>query len=661
MAGTLRNLRATATAEVSNLEQGMKRAAAATRQVGQAAEEASTRGSRAMDNLGRRSNVSMGVIATGGRNATTGLLQLANVAGATSSRVGGLLSTMVTGFAGGGLIGLGIAAVTSALSFLGAESQKAREEQEKLRREQEKAAEVAKQNAEKARELAKQKAEDLRRIREEIELINARTKAEQRGIENRIALRKAAAKSPEHRALEEDRQQAESRRRRREEDEKAAEASAARVAREAEARAERERRAAEAQRELTRALEEQARREFELLTLSAEQLEAKRRQKLMQDLINQGRREEAEAIRQAIEYDKEMKARDERGKEQKRQAEETKRELERQEEVRRRLADRADEEVEKLDDERALLAAGTEELRKREERRQREIELIKQYGVEALKVIEEQRRFWAEEDARAAKKKADESRAAKRTSHREAAGVGFDRLDEDGNLVEGSLAGARQARRDALRRRKRRRAVIGRGMGRSIHDGRFSGLGGIRSGRRIDQQGPFSEWYGGEGDGDDEGGGDPARPGMGHPPGGGKPGDDGPPRPPGYPERLPAITSSGEAPRDGRDEAAAEAARALDETAGATKATAETMGQLAPSAKEAADGAKKTADAAAELQAPVKDLVTGLGDAVEGLGNVRTTVGEAVAGIGQVVRAVNDLKGEMAKLKAALDQLQKAA
>ena len=246
MAGTLRNLRATATAEVSNLEQGMKRAAQATRQVGTAAEESSRRGSRAMDELGRRGGVSMGVLATGGRNAVAGLLQLGDVAGATSSRVGTLVSTMVTGFAGGGAIGLGIAAITSALSFLGAESQKAREEQERLRREQEKAAEEAQRAAERAREAAKQKAEELQQLRDEIELLNARSDAQRRGVEGRIALRKAAAKSPEHAALEEDRQEAEARRRRREEDERLAEASAARVKRAAEQRAEIERKEAQA-------------------------------------------------------------------------------------------------------------------------------------------------------------------------------------------------------------------------------------------------------------------------------------------------------------------------------------------------------------------------------------------------------------------------------
>ncbi|MGE0193875.1 MAG: hypothetical protein AB7T63_17760 [Planctomycetota bacterium] len=658
MAGTLRNLRATATAEVSNLEQGMKRAAQATRQVGQAAEETSRRGSRAMDELGRRSKVSMGVLATGGRNATTGLLQLANVAGATSGRVGGLLSTMVMGFAGGGVIGLGIAAVTSALSFLGAESRKAKEEQEKLRREQEKAAEEAKRNAERARELAKQKAEDLRQIREEIELINARSKAEQRSIENRIALRKAAAKSPQHRALEEDRQEAEARRRRREEDEKAAEASAARVKREAEQRAEMERREAEAARERTRALVEQARREFEVLTLSSEQLEMKRRQKLIQDLINEGKREEAEAVRQAIEYEKETKAREEKAKEEKRAAEETKREEEKRVEVRRRLAEAADEEVSKLRSERALLAAGTDELRKREERRQREIELIKQYGVEAMKVIQEQRRFWAEEDAREAKQKSAQARTAKRDARLNDAGVGMDRLDEKGNLVEGSLAAARQARRDATRQQKRRRAAIGRRMGRSIHDGRFSGLGGIRSGRRLDQRGPFSEWQGGAGDMDEGRRGEdddaPGAPGHPHDRRGG---DRGPTAPafPGPP--LPAITSTGDAPRDNRGEAT----QALEDTASATRETADALGAIAPSAKEAAEGARKTADAAGELDAPVKELVTGLTDTTQGLEQVRTSVGEAVTGIGQVVKVVNELKSEMAKLKQALDQLQKAA
>ena len=50
---TVRNLRTTATAEISNLEQGMKRAAMATRQIGLAAQDTSRMGSRAMDELGR--------------------------------------------------------------------------------------------------------------------------------------------------------------------------------------------------------------------------------------------------------------------------------------------------------------------------------------------------------------------------------------------------------------------------------------------------------------------------------------------------------------------------------------------------------------------------------------------------------------------------------
>ncbi len=656
MAGTLRNLRATATAEVSNLEQGMRRAAQATRRVGDAAEEASRRGSRAMDNLGQRSRVSMGVIATGGRNAVSGLLQLSSVAGGTAGKVGGLVSTMITGFASGGVIGLGIAAVTSALSFLGAKSEEARRQQEKLREEQAKAAEEAKRLAEEARKAAEQKARDLQVIRDEIALINARSKAEERAIANQIALRKAAAKGPEFEGLERRRQAAEESRRRREEEQKEAEASAARVKREAEQEAEKERREAEAARERTKALVDQARREFEILTLTAEQLEMKRRQQLIQDLINEGKRAEAEAIRQAIKYAEEKQALEEKAKEAKKQAEEAKREEEKRVEARRRLADAAAEEVEKLREERALLAAGTDELRQREERRQREIELIKQYGTEAMKVIQEQRRFWAEEDARAAKKRAEQAVAAKRTEHQAARGVGLDRLDEDGNLVEGSLAAARQERREATRRQKRRRAAIGRRMGRSVHSGQFSGLGGIRSGRRIDQRGPFSSLIEGEGDmGVRRGEGGAVDPGARDPvPGVGAPGDV---RPPGFPPPpIPAITPQGGAPVDYRD-----APKNLADAAKAAQDTVAALEGLTQPAKDAAEGARKTADAAGELGGPVRELVDGLGSAAEGLGTVQATVKEAVTGVSQVVKAVTELQAEMARLKQALDMIGKAA
>ena len=225
------------------------------------------------------------------------------------------------------------------------------------------------------------------------------------------------------------------------------------------------------------------------------------------------------------------------------------------------------------------------------------------------------------------------------------------------DLVEGSLAAARQARRDATRRQKRTRAAKARNlMGRSIHDGRFSGLGGIRSGRRIDQRGPFSRWESGTGSGDDDAPGDDDVPsGPGHPHEGGSMGDGS--RPPRFPDSPPVITGTGEAPKDGREEAT----KALDDTASSTRDAAEALGAIAPSAKEAAEGARKTADAAGELDAPVKDLVTGLTDTVAGLGQVKTSVGEAVTGVTQVVKAVNELKAEMARLKQALDQLQKAA
>ena len=649
MSGTLRNLRTTATAEVSNLEQGMRRAAQATRQVGTAAEESSRRGSRAMDDLGRRSGVSLGVVGKGAREASVGLLQLGDAAGATSGKVGGLLSGMVTGFAGGGLIGLGIGAVTGAIALLGARSEETRREQEKLREEQEKAAEKAREAAAKAREAAEQKAKDLQQLRDEIDLINARTEAERRGVENRISMRKASEKGPEFRQLESERQDAEARRRAREADEQAAEQSAARAKRDAEARAELERRAAEAQRELTKRLEEQARREFEVMTLTAEQLKAKERAKLIQDLINAGKKEEAEALRQAIEYEKQMKGREEKAKEEKKAAEDAKREQQSQEESRKRLAESADKEVQRLRDERALLAAGTEELRKREERRQREIELIKEYGVEAAKVIQEQRKLWAEEDARDAKKASAEGTAGAKSGKKKGGtkadgGPPSTSLDDyDPASGTGPTAWLRQQKKARRQYEKNQRHLSNLraeerdAMGVRLDD--FSDAGwGFRPGEGgFDYENRRRKKKAAQGED-----GLPGVPGGGVAPGGPAPGGDAAPNAPGWPERLPAITpGDSAAAQDGRG---AEAAKALSDTAASF-----------------ADGAKKTADAATALDAPVKDLASGLTSAAEGIDAVKSSVGEAVTGVQQVVKAVNDLKSEMTKLKQALDQLQKAA
>ena len=57
----------------------------------------------------------------------------------------------------------------------------------------------------------------------------------------------------------------------------------------------------------------------------------------------------------------------------------------------------------------------------------------------------------------------------------------------------------------------------------------------------------------------------------------------------------------------------------------------------------------------------MKELATGLTDAAAGIDAVKASVGEAVTGVQQVVKVVNDLRGEMTKLKQALDQLGKAA
>ncbi|MBL9088445.1 MAG: hypothetical protein JNM10_14995 [Planctomycetia bacterium] len=655
MSGTLRNLRTTATAEVSNLEQGMRRAAAATRQVGTAAEESSRRGSRAMDDLGRRGGVSLGVVGKGAREASIGLLQLGDTAGATSSKVGGLLSGMVSGFAGGGLLGLGIGAVTGAIALLGSRSEETRKEQERLRAEQEKAAEQARDAAQKARDAAEQKAKDLQQIRDEIDLINARTEAERRGVEDRIASRKAGEKGPDYAKLEAQKQDAEARRRAREEENRAAEESAARSKRDAEAIAELNRRAAEAQKELTKRLEEQARREFEVMTLTAEQLKAKERAKLIQDLLTAGKKEEAEAIRQAIEYEKAVKGREDKAKEEKKAAEEARREQERQAEAHDRLAKAADEQVERLRNERALLAAGTEEIRKREERWQRVKEIMKEYGAEARKVLVEQQKLWAEEDARDAKKQADAqataSKGAKAKATKADSGRPSTSLDDyDPGSGMGPNAWRREQKKAQRQYDKNRHHVNNlraekRGMGISLDD-----WGGYFSWARSYD--PDAKKRGGAGE-DDQSGGPPA------PPGGPNPNGDGPLVPPTYPSHPPAITPGDAAgPQSG---GAQEAQQALDATATATKQAADSLGAIAPSAKEAADGARKTADAATGLDGPVKELATGLTDAAAGIDAVKASVGEAVTGVQQVVKVVNDLRGEMTKLKQALDQLGKAA
>jgi len=655
VSGTLRNLRTTATAEVSNLEQGMRRAATATRQVGVAAEETSRRGSRAMDDLGRRGGVSLGVVGKGARDASVGLLQLGDVAGATSGKVGGLLSGMVSGFAGGGLIGLGIGVVTGAIALLGSRSEETRKEQEKLRAEQEKAAASAREAAQRATDAAEQKAKELQQLRDEIDLINARTEAERRGVENRVALRKASEKGPEQAKLEAEKQAAEERRRAREVEDQAADASAARSKHDAEVRAELERRAADAQRELTKRLEEQARREFEVMTLTAEQLKTKERAKLIQDLINAGKKEEAEAIRQAIEYEKQMKGREEKAKEEKKAAEETRHEQERQAEAQGRLAKAADEQVEKLRNERALLAAGTEELRKREERWQRVKEIMKEYGAEARKVLVEQQRLWAEEDAHDAKQKAGDAKAKSKGSTKADSGppsMSLDDYDPAGGT--GPNAWLRQQKKAKKQYDKNKRHVANlraekRGMGIRLEDwGDY-----FSSARSYDPDAKRRKVGSGEDDPSGMPGGPPAAgPGLG---------GDAAPRPPSYPEHPPVITEGGDGPPSGSTGGAAEATKALGDTAAATQAAAEAVGQLAAPAKEAADGAKKTADAATELQAPVQELATGLTSAAEGIDAVKATVVEAVTGITQVVKAVNDLQGEMSKLKAALDQLAKAA
>lgn len=279
--------------------------------------------------------------------------------------------------------------------------------------------------------------------------------------------------------------------------------------------------------------------------------------------------------------------------------------------------------VQGLKDQLELLKAASEEERKRLERAQQLRDLLKQGGAEAVKAQQELNKLLDEAEAKK-KKAADQATGMKNAGRAGAAGSGLDTLDKDGNLVEGSdtpLADARKARKDAVRHQKRRRAAIGRGMGRSIHDGRMSGLGGIRSGRQG--LGGFSSWYGGGGDmgvhGGEPDGGEVGPGWKGDKPGGGAPGAAGP-KPPTY---APAITPSAEAGAPG-NQGLSEGVKSLEEAekvnAEAQKATAESMkgaatkaGEAAGSAKEAAEGAGKLVEGAEQLATENKGLADALG------------------------------------------------
>ena len=154
----------------------------------------------------------------------------------------------------------------------------------------------------------------------------------------------------------------------------------------------------------------------------------------------------------------------------------------------RQQTTQANETVESLRHQVALAKAATDEQRQQIQRQKELNETRRRGGEEAVK-LQQQLNALADQAAQKAEQ------AAKRQARMSDAGMGnrlSGGLDADGNFQGLGLAAARQARRDANRSRKRRRAHAARSRAigtRSIHDGMFSGLGGIRSGAAWTSEG----------------------------------------------------------------------------------------------------------------------------------------------------------------------------
>jgi hypothetical protein len=279
-----------------------------------------------------------------------------------------------------------------------------------------------------------------------------------------------------------------------------------------------------------------------------------------------------------------------------------------------------------------------EDAKRAVERTQEYDKTFEKYGAKGVGALT---RRWQTEDAQ---RKRDEQHSSYLPS---VSGVAIqDPNDIDPNDPENlGLADARKARLNATHYTKRRRALVNRQrMGRSIHDGRFSGLGGIRSGRRLDQMGDwnqedgdqrldgFSEWYGGAGD-----------MGLGTPPrrGGTTPSDHGAPKAPG------AVTPG--------DNSLTQAAQSLGDSAGAAKDGAD-------AAKKVADNAEKLSQSAGEQKAALQSVDQGIGkaaDSMTDLTGIVTTLGTNVSSaITRMGSAVTTLQG---KVDDIVRQLQDAA
>lgn len=308
------------TARTDEYERKMKASRAAVRDFGTEAANSAKRGGDALEGLGRKGGVSFEALSKGSRSAVAGILELGGAAGRTAGPVGGLIGNLVQGFGQGGMIGLGISAVTGLIGLLGQESERAREAERKAAEERQRAAEKAQADAERAREAAAQRAkaqaEYQDNLRREIELLNARSESERRSIENAHKLADARERGgAAGAALERERQAAEEQKRYRDEAAKADEDAAKRR----EAAARQAEQAAQAQAERERDVREQLRKQVEerlrIASLTEEQKKHAQDLGLIEKARAAGLKQEADAlegyVKQLLEAEKATKARTE--------------------------------------------------------------------------------------------------------------------------------------------------------------------------------------------------------------------------------------------------------------------------------------------------------------------------------------------------------------
>lgn len=740
-------------ARTKAFEQGMDRARGSVRSFGREATRQSRQTNTAVASMGDRFRKNGETVKYSAQQASIGLLQFTNQAGMAGKAAAGLGASM-QGLFTGGLIGAGIAAVSSVFAILAEESRKAQEEQEKAaekaRQEQEKLLQRGVQQAEQARdklvairreredreyELALDRMEreaaargeyfdrqlqlDLRASRERRRELRTMLGDELGGI---AELEKARGKASDEqrdqldKALRQRRQNVEALRR-----EIELERNRPQQARDASAGRERAQQAAElaaAQRAVTQRIQDEAKARTDAAVALRQQVtEAARLAnatdeerkyaglvRMIREAEAQGLQQLASKARELLEYEKARAAHAKELAEYNRQQAATER-VDKQLRFRERMADaRTEKEREALQLEKEyldLLEAGAtqaqafntlqaEAYRRARERKdaeneaakqlQRQLELVTATSEQererirraheladlqekaGAKAVQIQQQLNALKDQQVAKER-EAARAAKEASGANgvALGAGKYSIRADGTMDKG-LARSRQARRNANRMRKyQRQERARRSAGRSIHDGSFSGLGGIRSGRRVDQQGPFSEWYGGSRGPEDGGGGGQFRGKPGGP--GKRPGDDGsgPPTGPQPPKPLePVVTGK---PGEGAKGATPDFAKVTEDAAKAAAEQAEAVGKATESMGEAAEKGAEGAASAKDLAKGAEDLAKATTEQQEALDKAADAMGAKDAANVETHRAttrkVQELTQRQEQIQRDLETIQK--